>query len=156
MNDSPPFIRLYEAADFEGCLRCFRSNMPQFFLPEEEPPFAEFIREKVPADPENIPYYVLLLRGEIIGCGGLGRNENGTVAFTWGMIHRDFHKQGFGELLLQYRLEQSAILFPGLPLRLDTTQHSVGFFEKYGFKTTKYTPNGYAPGMHRYDMEHKS
>ncbi len=152
MQSPQPFIRLYEPTDLEGCRRCFVSNVPLFFLEEEQAPFEDFLQERMPTDPQLMPYYVLILEREIIGCGGLGRNENGTVSFTWGMVHRDFHKQGFGEMLLQYRLQQSAILFPGLPLRLDTTQHSVGFFEKYGFQTVKYTPDGYAPDMHRYDM----
>jgi ribosomal protein S18 acetylase RimI-like enzyme len=35
---------------------------------------------------------------------------------------------------------------------VDTTQFSYGFFERFGFKTTKITEDFYEKGMHRYDM----
>ncbi|MCI0343387.1 MAG: tRNA preQ1(34) S-adenosylmethionine ribosyltransferase-isomerase QueA, partial [Planctomycetales bacterium] len=36
---------------------------------------------------------------------------------------------------------------------LDTSQHTVAFFERFGFRTTRVTRDHYAPGLHRHDME---
>lgn len=148
------FIRPYTTADLEDCLRCFESNVPQYFTAEEKGFFRDFLEVRVAESPQMLPYYVLISGNKIIGCGGLGLNENDTVSLTWGLVHRDFHKKGFGKQLLAHRLEKFRLLFPEKKLRLDTTQHAAGFFEKYGFRTEKYTPDGYAPGLHRYDMRY--
>ena len=61
------------------------------------------------------------------------------------MADAKFHNQGYALALLQHRLEKSALLFPGIPIRLDTTQYYRDFFRKYGFEVVQYTPNGTAP-----------
>jgi len=146
------FIRPYTPADLDDCLRCFESNVPLAFTVEEKGFFRDFLQNRVPQNPQTLPYYVLLSGKELIGCGGLGLNEDDRVSLTWGMVDKRFHKKGFGKALLDYRLEKFRELFPQKSLGLDTTQHAVGFFEKYGFRTEKFTPDSYAPGMHRYDM----
>jgi ribosomal protein S18 acetylase RimI-like enzyme len=96
---------------------------------------------------------VLVLGNEIIGCGGFGDKDNlGIISFAWGLIHNHFHKQGFGKILLKYRLEKINELYPFKTVLLDTTQHSFAFFEKNGFVITKITNDYYTKGMHRYDM----
>ena len=35
---------------------------------------------------------------------------------------------------------------------LHTTQHSAGFFARFGFETQQITQDGYGSGMDRYDM----
>lgn len=132
---------------------CFESNTPPAFTVEEITLFRTFLERIGRERPATLPYWVLEAEGRLIGCGGLGLNENETVSLTWGLVHSAFHKQGFGQQLLAYRLQQSAVLFPQSPLRLDTTQYAVTFFEKYGFRTVDYKPDGYGPGLHRYDME---
>jgi hypothetical protein len=37
-------------------------------------------------------------------------------------------------------------------VQLGTSQHSKEFFARFGFQTTRVTPDGYAPGLDRYDM----
>ena len=71
---------------------------------------------------------------------------------AWGMVDNALHKRGYGAQLLEYRINKMSELFPDTPVVLDTTQHSFGFFEKFGFSTVKVTNDFYAPGMHRYDM----
>ena len=36
--------------------------------------------------------------------------------------------------------------------RLDTSQHTRGFFERWGFTAASVTPNGYGPGLDRIEM----
>jgi N-acetylglutamate synthase-like GNAT family acetyltransferase len=68
-------------------------------------------------------------------------------------VHRDLHKQGFGKRLLEYRIEQAKLIFPGIIIALGTTQHSSLFFEKYGFKTVHYEKDHWAKGLDLYQME---
>ncbi len=152
LHDQVTQIRLYEVTDLAACMDCFQSNTPPAFTVAEITLFRNFLERVGREHPETLPYWVLEKDGRVVGCGGLGLNENGTVSLTWGLVHSAFHKQGLGRQLLEYRLQQWALLFPQSPLRLDTTQHAVTFFEKYGFRTVQYTPDGYEPRLHRYDM----
>lgn len=150
-------IRTYEASDKEACMAAFKTNVPKFFTHGEVGDFEHFLdRMNDPAELSKTPYYVMKLDEQLIGCGGFAEKEgiDGTnaITFTWGLVHRDFHKQGYGEELLRFRIREIKAQFPGRQVILDTTQFSYTFFEKYGFKTVKYTENGYAEGMHRYDM----
>ena len=150
-------IRKYEATDKDSCMQIFKTNVPTYFTLEEVNEFERFLTKL--SDPEatdNPPYYVMELENKLIGCGGFGDKKgiDGTdsITFVWGMIDRSYHKKGFGEQLLQFRLEEINAQFPNKPVILDTTQFSYTFFEKYGFKTVKITENSYGEGMHRYDM----
>ena len=168
-------IREYKNEDKESCMSAFKSCVPKFFTEEEVNLFDTFfddiasgiIDEKYN---EKTFYYVITFFDEnfeknfeknisqknaekIIGCGGFAYSEvKNEVKFVWGLLHFDFHKKGFGEKLLQFRLEEIKKIYPKATILLDTTQHSFSFFEKYGFVTTKITNDSYAVGMHRYDM----
>ncbi len=151
-------IRLYNKLDKEQCLLAFKSNVPKFFTIEEIEDFDSFLDmlDAVEEDKNSIiktSYFVVELNNNIIGCGGLGDKDNKQiVSLAWGLIHNEFHKMGFGEKLLTYRLAFIKEQFPLFPVVIDTTQYSYKFFEKYGFKTTQITNDYYTVGMHRYDM----
>lgn len=143
-----PAFRPYQPHDREACLAVFRSNVPRYFAPHEEAEFAEFLDE-LPCT-----YFVLEAAGEVLGCGGYyvapGRGEGGLC---WGMVHRRHHGGGLGRRLLLERLYR-LVQHPEVAfIRLDTSQHTCGFFEKLGFATIKTESNGYAPGLDRYDMQ---
>lgn len=147
----------YKNAYKQACLAAFQSNIPLYFTPEEIDDFNNFLDHRaVPKENEiqTTFYYVLLKNNKVIGCGGFGERErDGTVTLAWGLVHSDFHKQGYGKVLLQHRLTEARNVYPTKTIYLDTTQYSYSFFEKFGFKTTKITNDFYMHGMHRYDME---
>jgi ribosomal-protein-alanine N-acetyltransferase len=146
-------IRAYTHTDRQACLEAFKSNVPVYFSEQEVTDFTIFL-EGLENGAYIIPYYVITYNQMVMGCGGYERDEkNRTFALAWGLIHNDFHKLGFGEKLLQYRLEQIKEWHKNATVIIDTTQHSAPFFEKYGFVTKKETTDYYAPGMHRIDME---
>lgn len=128
-------------------LEAFSSNVPRYFDESERADFIQFIDENA------FPYYVLLLHGHPIGCGGIALNGDGKVSMCWGMVHRDYHKQGFGKLLLEHRIAESERLYPGRILSLQTTQHSYTFFRKFGFQVIKFEKDFWAPGLDLYAME---
>jgi ribosomal-protein-alanine N-acetyltransferase len=89
-----------------------------------------------------------------VGCGGFGDKDNkNIISLAWGHIHKNEHKKGLGQQLLTYRLELIKQMYSQLPLLIDTTQFSYGFYKKNGFRLLKITENYYTEGMHRYDME---
>ena len=93
------------------------------------------------------------MNNSIVGSGGYGyNNTTKTIDLTWGMIDFNFHNKGFGTSLLNYRILQISIDFPGTNISLNTTQHTFKFYERFGFQVEKITENYYTNGLHRYDM----
>jgi [ribosomal protein S18]-alanine N-acetyltransferase len=156
-----PIIRAYITADKADCLAAFRSNVPKFFVEEECADFEDFLeryaqKESNPAMMQKTDYFVMEKNKQIIACGGFGyKDEVSELTLAWGLVHRDFHKKGFGEQLLVFRLAKIEEMYPETAVFVDTTQFSYGFYERFGFVTTKITNDFYEQGMHRYDMRYE-
>ncbi len=147
-------IRPYEVRDKQACVEAFVSNIPKYFTKQEVLDFEAFLDRIIQPHVKGFTHYFVIEQDtQLVGCGGYGDKE-GTqhLSLAWGLVHNAFHKQGFGLALLQHRLQHAQLHYSNLPLVLDTTQHSFGFFEKFGFRVTKITEHFYEPGMHRYDM----
>lgn len=141
--------RPYHPEDLAACLGLFDGNTPRFFAPDERAEFCAFL-ETLPA--EGRPYLVLTRGAEVIACGGLIAEPEGRASFTWGMVARAHHGQGLGSRLTQARLALAREM-PGITeLALSTSQHTHGFYEGFGFTTTSITPDGFGPGLDRWDM----
>ena len=140
-------VREYAQPDKEACLAIFDSNTPSFFAPHEREEFAEFL------DTSSDPYFVVEHNGQVVGCGGFFLIPNTPAAvLTWGMVARARHGRGIGRLLLEERLQRLRDL-PGVRVvKLQTSQHTYGFFEKAGFRTEHVQDDGYGPGLHLYNM----
>lgn len=150
-------IKPYYKNDETACLAAFKSNVPLYFTETEVDDFENFLqRIAIPDHPEKplkTHYYVIAIDDKIVGCGGFGDKDNtAIITLAWGLVHKEYHKKGLGKLLLTHRLEQIKLLYPDVPVIVDTTQFAYAFFEKYGFHTTKITNDYYATGLHRYDM----
>ncbi len=140
--------RPYQASDREACLRILDGNSPQSFLPNERESFSKYLDEHAAG------YYVVEnAKGILAACGGFSLGLDGESAtLCWGMVDKAFHGKGLGRLLLSRRLAALAQI-PGMKLvRMDTSQNSVGFFMKRGFKTYRITRDHYGPDLHRYEM----
>lgn len=141
-------IRDYTAADLVACLKVFETNMPKYFSIEERQEFEVFL--KLP----SCVYLVLDLSEQIVGCGGYYvSQERQEAGLCWGMVRRDLHGTGLGKRLLIERLNRIAKHLEASFIRLDTSQHTFGFFASLGFATEKITPDGYWQGLDRYDMK---
>jgi N-acetylglutamate synthase-like GNAT family acetyltransferase len=151
-------IREYIPSDKEACLAAFKSNVPLFFTEGEIAEFESFldnlpVRSNINPHGKRTWFFVIESENKIVGCGGFGDKDNtDRITLAWGLVHKAFHKKGFGEKLLKHRLEEIQTRYPGASVFIDTTQFSYPFFEKFGFRTTKITNDFYAVGMHRYDM----
>ncbi len=147
--DKPEFIfRPYLPTDKTDCLNLFESNTPKYFGPTERPDFENFLTQ-LPC-----PFFVVEAEGTVIACGGYGKEpQTGKIVLAWGMVRSDLHRQGAGTFLLQERLKAIFRENPAARVVIDTSQHSQSFFARFGFRPTNITPNFYAPGLHRVDME---
>jgi predicted GNAT family N-acyltransferase len=147
--DKPEFsFRSYIPADESACLKLFDSNTPKFFGVEERPSFESFLQR------QPCPFYVVEAEELVIACGGYCcETASGKIVLAWGMVRGDLHRQGVGTFLLHERLKAIFRADPAAKVVIDTSQHSQTFFVRFGFKATKITPDYYAPGLHRVDME---
>ena len=134
-------IRRYSSDDLERVVAIFRSNIPKYFGPGEEPGLRDFLEEF------SDDYYVCEIDGEVVGAGGIAVNADETVSLCWGMIRADHLGTGLGRELTQYRINKAREKSGGLPLVISTSQHTQGFYEKFGFKLTEHTPDGFGPGI---------
>ena len=78
--------------------------------------------------------------------------KKNSVILTWGLIHNQYHKMGFGAQLLQYRIKQIEKKYPNSDIILDTSQKTYKFYERFNFKVYNITRNFYGKGLDRYDM----
>lgn len=142
-------IRKYEDKDLADLKEIFFSNVPQYFYEFEWPEFSDFLKDDLN---EHSVYDVMLLDDKIVGSGGIALNEDNVVHMTWGMINAAKHKTGLGKKLLTHRLNLAQQLFPEKTIGLSTTQHTFGFFEKYGFVTIDTQKDFWAKGLDLYKM----
>lgn len=137
-------IRTYTPDDVESVVSVFRSNIPKYFTPPEEPGLHDFLRNELSDD-----YYVIEVDGEVAGSGGIAYNDIDppTVSLCWGMVRADHLGTGLGKLLTEFRIKLARKKYPGLPLTIGTSQHTQGFYERFGFRLVEYTPDGFGPGI---------
>jgi ribosomal protein S18 acetylase RimI-like enzyme len=135
--------------DKETCLEIFHGNVPDYFAANELSDVS-YLLEALPC-----PYLVIENDdGKVVASGGIWFDPSECAAtLCWVMVERKLHGKGFGRLmvlrlltLLQHR--------PSITLvKLDTSQHITGFYEKLGFEKSSFMENYYAENLHRYDMK---
>jgi predicted GNAT family N-acyltransferase len=135
-------LRPYEPADLDAVIEVFRSNIPKYFGPGEEPGLREFL-----SDPRSSDYFVCEVEGSVIGAGGIALNDDETVSLCWGMIRSDLLGRGLGKQLTEFRINAARNKHPALPLVISTSQHTQGFYERFGFRLTHHEPDGFGPGI---------
>lgn len=143
-------LRPFKNQDHEACLAVFDSNVPKYFAAEERQDYALFL-EKLPG-----PYFVLENeRGSVIACGGYatGRDDESIAVLCWGMVDRSLHRSGVGTKLLTERLRRISAEPQFSIIKIETSPHSRGFFERFGFTELGTIPDGFAPGLDLVRME---
>lgn len=142
--------RPYTAADREPCLAAFDSNIPAYFLPEERIQFAEFL-DRLPG-----PYFVIVDSDTVIACGGYAHGRRDREAdLCWTLVHRDHHGRGAGDYLIRLCLDEIAANTPAGTVRLETSQHTRQFFERFGFEAVEIARDGFGPGLDRIEMRRR-
>ena len=135
-------LRRYTPSDLTEVVAIFRSNIPKYFGPGEEPGLRAFLSDLRASD-----YYVMEIDGDVVGSGGIALNDDQTVSLCWGMIRSDRLGMGLGRKLTEFRIEKTLEKYGRLPLVVSTSQHTQGFYEKFGFRLVGHTPDGFGPGI---------
>lgn len=133
---SVPRIRAYQSSDRERCLEIYRTNEERRHVPPgyfEE--FETFLED------DQLARVIVESAGSVIGIGGIQYWQNWGQAFlSFGLIHPDFHRRGFGSILLLSRLVLLEIADRSITVFLQATENSRPFFKKIGFVDT---PSGH-------------
>lgn len=119
----------------------FRSNIPKYFGPDEEPGLRDFLNKYY----EH--YFVCEQDSEILGAGGVALNDNDTISLCWGMIRSDHIGTGLGRRLTQFRIETARSNYGNAPIVIRTSQHTSGFYEKFGFRLLTLEKDGFGAGI---------
>lgn len=143
-------IRKYKNKYRAQCLEAFDSNIGQYFAPSERAEFIEYIDALV----ESSEYYVCIEAGseKLVGCGGIGFNSS-KAYLVWGLVHKNFHGQGIGTVLTDYRLSHLKQNTLANTVEIETSQHTQGFYKKRNFAVTRIERNGFGEGIDRVAME---
>jgi len=143
-------LRPFRPDDSAACLAIFDSNTPKFFAPQERDEFRSYLAS---LGARSAPYLVLETDGVLRACGGLEvAPDSGEVHLTWGMVDQTCHGQRLGTRLTEARLALARTLPGATRLILSTSQHTQGFYARFGFTVTRITPDGFGPGLDRWDM----
>jgi len=151
-------IRPYVAKDRTVCIQIFKSNCPKYFANSELADFEVWLngqdqKKSAYLNSKVEKYFVIEEDKKVIGCGGYYIASDKLIAsMAWGMIHHDFHKQGLGQQLFQFRLDEIKKAHPNYDVSLNTSQYTFRFFEQFGFKVTKIASDGFANGLDKYGM----
>lgn len=143
-------IHPFVPADRAACLTIFDSNVPRYFAETER---AAFLHHLDRAGGALTPYLILRDATGPCACGGLVLDPAARRAgLSWGMVARGRHGQGLGRRLTEARLAQARAI-PGLrAVTLETSQHTRGFYEGFGFSAERIVPEGFGPGLDRVEM----
>lgn len=157
-------IREFKKEDKDQCIEVFKSNCPKYFDRSELEMFIKWLDHQVNdnvnyqsptyTNSEKDCYYVIETTGNgIVACGGfyIAKDTN-EARLAWGMIHVDFHKQGFGTALYEHRRKAIKKYWPDHVITLGTSQHTYPFYEKMGMKVIASFKSGYGADLDRYDM----
>jgi predicted GNAT family N-acyltransferase len=143
-------LRQYVDSDLDAVVDIFRSNIPKYFGPGEESDLRDFLAE------ESDDYFVGEIGGEVVSAGGVALNEDKTVSLCWGMVRADMIGAGLGRTLTEFRIRKAREIFGDLPLVISTSQHTQGFYEKFGFRLLHRKADGFGPGIDLCEMRLES
>ncbi|KDM93529.1 GNAT family N-acetyltransferase [Photobacterium galatheae] len=137
----------YAAEHKNDCVLAFKSNLDKFFAAAELDEFITFLETQALSS----PYFVLIEEGRVIGCGGLSVYQ-GISYLCWGLVHRAYHRRGLGALLTEYRLDWIRAENLSDRVKIETSQHTQGFYARYGFDVTNVVHNGFGEGIDQVTM----
>jgi ribosomal protein S18 acetylase RimI-like enzyme len=142
-------LRNYIDEYHSSCINILDSNTTRYFASQDREAFNAFLTA-----PSGTYSVLEDHEGVIVGCGGISTRKQGQEGIlTWGMIHIIRQRQRWGRHLTLARLSQLSKISSVKTITLNTSQETVGFYEKLGFHITAFTLDYYSVGFHRYDME---
>ena len=148
-QDNSIVIREYLTTDKEVVMNLIKLNTPNFFAKEEVNDLSNYL------DKEIELYYVLLVDGKVVGCGGINFAEKRTIGkISWDIMHPDYQGKSLGKKLLRYRIEVLKAIPSIKKITVRTSQLAYKFYEKQGFTLNEIKRNYWADGFDMYSMQY--
>ncbi len=141
-------FRIYENQYKGQCLKIFDSNLDKYFDFSEREMYSDYLDSL----DDDAPYYICVLNGEVIACGGYDASSK-VGSLKWGMVLRSFHGKGVGSKLTDFRLSLLLGNEDVKLVKIDTSQHTAGFYAKRGFVSTNIVKDGFGEGIDCVTME---
>jgi hypothetical protein len=93
-----------------------------------------------------------------VACGGYAIRDAGSTdaRLTWGMVGRQWQRQGLGRYLLMYRMREMGRTSSNIQtVTLETSPQSAPFFTSQGFRTVDVRNDGGETGRDKVQMVRK-
>lgn len=144
-QDNSIVIREYLTTDKEVVMNLIKLNTPNFFAKEEVNDLSNYLDKGIEL------YYVLLVDGKVVGCGGINFAEKRTIGkISWDIMHPDYQGKSLGKKLLRYRIEVLKAIPSIKKITVRTSQLAYKFYEKQGFTLNEIKRNYWADGFDMY------
>lgn len=143
-------IRPYISEDKKELVEVLTLNVPKYFDPKEIQDFKKYL------EVHESTYFTVTSGNKIIGgvgCNYLKKNSVGEI--TWIFFHPKFAGKGFGNKAVTHCLSILKSNSEIQKVTVRTSQLAYGFFEKFGFDTTKIEKDYWGIGLDLYQMELK-
>lgn len=141
-------IRLYTQSDYFKLIELLRLNIPQYFARSEEQDFIDYLHRYA------LTYYIVEMDGEMVGGGGINYFfESHSARISWDFIHPEYHGQGIGKSMTEYRIEKIKSNSSIQSIVVRTSQLAFRFYEKIGFKVDRVVKDFWAEGFDLYEMK---
>ena len=148
-QDNSIVIREYLTTDKEVVINLIKLNTPNFFAKEEVNDLSNYLDKGIEL------YYVLLVDGKVVGCGGINFAEKRTIGkISWDIIHPQHQGKSLGAQLLKYRIEKIKSINGIQKITVRTSQLAYKFYEKQGFTLKEIRKDYWAKGYDMYSMEY--
>lgn len=135
-------IRTYQPGDKQVCLEIFDSNLGKYFDASERAEFSEYLASQNNSE----DYFVCTVNDKVVACGGFGVHKE-VASLCWGMVHREYHSSGYGTALTDYRINKLKKNADVGVVKIETSQHTKGFYQNKGFVVTAVTKDGFGAGI---------
>ncbi len=141
-------IHPYHPSDLPEVLQLLRLNTPQYFHPEEEKDFVDYLEN------DARHYFVMEEYGKITGCGGINYFEEEALArISWDIVHPHSQGKGIGKSLTHFRIYEVK-KHPNIKtIIVRTSQLAYRFYEKMGFELVSVENDFWAKGFDLYVMK---
>lgn len=139
-------IKAYEEAHWPEVRRVFLRNTPTYFHPGELADLSDYL------DHEAQSYFVLTLKGQIVGSGGHCLTGPGLGRLAWDFLDPEFRGQGLGTLLITHCLHRLTADFGVRSVEVYTSQLAWRFYERFGFELRRRQKDYWARDLDLYYM----
>jgi ribosomal-protein-alanine N-acetyltransferase len=143
-------IRKYKESDKEQILELLRQNTPKYFSPNEEQDLIYYLINHA----DN--YFVIVVDGSIMGCGGFNLSEDKEVGkISWDIVSPKAQRHGYGSELTKFRIKKMKEIESVKTISVRTSQLVYKFYEKFGLELKEVVKDYWDKGYDLYWLDCK-